>query len=272
MNNSMEKTQWMYERKFGVFIHHLEPLINNKNNIKSNGREQLLCRIPDYRVNEDGAIREWMTPELHDNYYHRHLSHLYPLFPGKEITKESHLYSAFERAVDLRVLGGMSGWSFPHMACIYARLHQPEKAAACIDDLAKSCLLSNFFTLHNDWRQNGITLTYDPAPIQLDALMGTVNAIQEMLFFASGERIEFLPACPERLNSGKVHKWYFPFGYVDFAWNKNTRYFCASITAKRDFESLISFPEWSGLPLVKLALDSGQSRVFCSQTNYKGDN
>ena len=39
MNNSMEKTQWMYERKFGVFFHHLEPLINNKNNIKSNGRE-----------------------------------------------------------------------------------------------------------------------------------------------------------------------------------------------------------------------------------------
>ncbi len=226
--------------------------------------ENLLVKIPDYQLNEDGAVKEWMTSDFHDNYYHRHLSHIYPLFPGKEITDKCNLYYAFGHTVDLRVLGGMSGWSFPHMACIYARLHNAEKAAECIDELTKSCLLPNLFTLHNDWRQNGITLSFDPAPIQLDALMGTINAIQEMLFFSSYERIEFLPACPKRLNKGSVYKWYFPYGFVDFNWDRTNKYFYASVTATRSFTCKVDFPEWSGEKSVKLTLSEKQSKVFCT--------
>lgn len=46
MNNSMEKTQWMYERKFGVFFHHLESLINNKNNIKAMAGNSCCAEFP----------------------------------------------------------------------------------------------------------------------------------------------------------------------------------------------------------------------------------
>jgi alpha-L-fucosidase 2 len=45
---------------------------------------------PEYTVNEDGALCEWIHPEMRDNYSHRHVSHLYPIFPGNEITQESN--------------------------------------------------------------------------------------------------------------------------------------------------------------------------------------
>src|SRR5690606_10618271 len=48
--------------------------------------EATLKRIPDYQQNSEGAIREWMHEKFEDRYNHRHLSHIYPIFPGQEFT------------------------------------------------------------------------------------------------------------------------------------------------------------------------------------------
>ena len=50
---------------------------------------RMLGAIPDYMINSDGAVKEWMSGELDDNYRHRHLSHIYPVFPGGEVTRSS---------------------------------------------------------------------------------------------------------------------------------------------------------------------------------------
>lgn len=50
--------------------------------------KSMLSRIPPYEKNEDGAMKEWLHPDFTDNYKHRHLSHIYPLFPGLEINKK----------------------------------------------------------------------------------------------------------------------------------------------------------------------------------------
>ena len=73
----------------------------------------LLGKIPPYMLNEDGAVKEWMHPDIKDNYHHRHLSHIYPVFPGNEVTAHSQpaLFEAFKQAVRLRKLGSQSG---PH--------------------------------------------------------------------------------------------------------------------------------------------------------------
>ncbi len=81
----------------------------------------MLARLPDYEINDDGAIKEWLHPAFKDNYHHRHQSHLYPLFPGLEITEESHpdLYEACRVAVEKRLVIGLTsqtGWSMAHMA------------------------------------------------------------------------------------------------------------------------------------------------------------
>lgn len=175
--------------------------------------------LPAYAVNTDGAICEWIDDALTDNYAHRHLSHLYPVFPGHEITPEHPLFGAFCRAVDLRELGKQSGWSLAHMASVYAALGRGEDAATCFDTLMKGCTLPNFFTLHNDYRSMGVTLTWEHPPVQLDALLGAVNGVQQMLFDARENRIALLPALPKRLPCGQVRGFCFDGGKADFTWN-----------------------------------------------------
>jgi alpha-L-fucosidase 2 len=50
--------------------------------------EKMLCAIPEYEINEDGAMKEWLHSDFKDNYQHRHQSHIYPLFPGFEINED----------------------------------------------------------------------------------------------------------------------------------------------------------------------------------------
>ena len=183
--------------------------------------QELLEKIPSYFINREGAIQEWMHPQLEDNYAHRHLSHIYPVFPGMEVTAQNNptLFEAFRKAVDLRKLGSQSNWSLTHMASIYARFGEAEKAAECLDIMTKSVLLDSLFTIANDWRGMGITLPWGNPPVQLDAVFGTVNAIQEMVFRWQKEALSVLPALPQRLQSGTVRGMVFPDGKIDIVWN-----------------------------------------------------
>ncbi len=182
----------------------------------------LLDSIPDYMINEDGAIKEWMTPALHDNYAHRHFSHLFPLFPGDEIdpTTDNELLRAAERAVVLRETDSQSGWSFAHSACMWARFGKGDEVLESIDRMAKSCTLSNFFTLHNDWRHMGVSMCVNnmAAPVQLDALMGITHAIQEMLVQYRRGKLSILPASTDRLPNITARNLRFPGGQVSLTW------------------------------------------------------
>ena len=206
-----------------------------------------LDAIPNYTVNQRGAVCEWMDKRFDDNYCHRHLSHIYGLFPGNEITKKDVLYDSFKKAVDLRILGAQSGWSLAHMSGIYCAMGDGEKALECLDILTKSCMLDNFFTLHNDYRYTGLTLDMGYlAPVQLDAILGSVNALQMMLFGFDGRKIHFLPAVPERLNKGSVKNFAFNLGKADFKWNIEEKQFSAEIRIEKDGETEIILPDGFG--------------------------
>lgn len=115
----------------------------------------MLSKLPEYEINEDGALREWLYPKFKDNYHHRHQSHIYPLFPGLEITQETHpeLYEACRVAVEKRLVIGLtsqSGWSMAHIANIYARLGEGNRALECLEILSRSSMGPNLFTYHND--------------------------------------------------------------------------------------------------------------------------
>jgi len=187
--------------------------------------EALLAKIPDYQINADGAVKEWMHPDLDESYNHRHLSHIYPVFPGTEVTAFNRpaLFEAFRRAVDLREIGSQCNWSMAHMSSIYSRLHEAEKAVDCLDMLAKSVVLPSLLTVSNDWRKMGISLSWKEPPIQLDATFGAVNAVQEMLFCYQNRVLSVLPALPKRLNHGCVRGIRFPDGRTDICWSEDGR-------------------------------------------------
>lgn len=205
--------------------------------------ENIVNSIPEYGVNKDGAIKEWQNNNFEDRYYHRHLSHIYPVFPGDEITTNDEIISAFEKAVDLRDMGAQTGWSQAHMASIYARFNRGNDAMDCLNNLTRSCMQTNFFTLHNDWRRMDLSLEMDAAaPIQLDASMGYVNAVQEMILYSSKKLIKLLPALSDNIQHGKIMNWRFEGGIIDMEWDIQKNEFKAELTATKTFDTAIELP------------------------------
>ncbi|MFF8413137.1 glycosyl hydrolase family 95 catalytic domain-containing protein [Streptomyces omiyaensis] len=84
----------------------------------------LADRLPPHRVNEDGALAEWAWPGLGDRYDHRHLSHLYPVWPLDEITPYDTpaLARAAARALELRGSENDSAHGHLHQGLVAARL------------------------------------------------------------------------------------------------------------------------------------------------------
>ena len=200
----------------------------------------MLSQIPPYEINEDGAIKEWMHKDFLDNYHHRHQSHIYPLFPGFEIDSDSgELFDAVSVAVDKRLVIGLkeqTGWSLAHMANIYARLNDAQGAKNCLELLIRYCTGANLYTYHNDYRNMGVTLKFLHAgkpPFQIDANMGFVSAIYEMLLYSTPQKLVALPALPSEWEKGSITGIRTRCGVIaSIDWNNN--YTCLKLLATRD--------------------------------------
>lgn len=207
---------------------------------------KVLASIDDYETNAEGAIKEWQDKRFLDRYAHRHLSHLYPLFPGNEVhpDKTPEKIGMYSKAVKLRKIDAQTGWSLAHMASIYARLKDGKSAMECLDNLAKSSLINNFFTLHNDWRGMNTSLDIPTAPVQLDAIMGYSNAIQEMLFYSDSNRISILPALEKRLFVGKFTNFRYQSGYISCEWDVHKKKCSITINPIRPHTLLLNLPSF----------------------------
>ena len=190
---------------------------------------EMLAKLPPYRTNERGALCEWLDPRLGDNDRHRHLSHLYPLFPGREIAphRDPALFEAARRAAEARLATGLpdqTGWSLAHLACVWARLGEGDRALGCLELLLRCCTGPNLFTRHNDWRGMGVTLELlhgTSPPIQLDAAFGFTAAVQEMLLRADPDALVRLPALPSAWTRGSIDGLRAPGGLtVSIEWDE----------------------------------------------------
>lgn len=171
----------------------------------------MISKLPSYSVNEDGAISEWIHEEFSDNYHHRHVSHIYPFFPGREIAPGDDMISPIKKAVDKRFEIGMkeqTGWSVVHLANIYARLGYGDRALECLAILKEYCTGENLFTYHNDWRERGVCEAkpkgFDKRVFQIDANMGYPAAILEMLIHSDRGVITLLPGIPSIMEQGQI--------------------------------------------------------------------
>ena len=207
--------------------------------------KKILDSIPDYQESKDGGIKEWMDSRFDERYDHRHLSHIYPVFPSVEVNSlhKKDLLPLFKRSVELRKIDAQTGWSMAHMASIYARLEDGRNAIECLNNMAKTSLTNNFFSLHNDWRGMNVSLCMDPAPVQLDAVVGYVNAIQEMLVYSSEELVKLLPALSDELKKGSVKDFRYVNGMLNMQWDVQKNSFCAVLKAERAHKLWIQLPK-----------------------------
>jgi alpha-L-fucosidase 2 len=143
-------------------------------------------RLPSVRVTPDGRLSEWPTDWPPSEPQHRHQSHLYGLYPGAEIdpTRTPEWAAAARGSLDLRTDGAVNGgWTAAWLVALWARLFEPAKAAAVIQDYLGRLVSDNL--LHRDGDI-----------FQIDANLGMTGCIPELLLQSHTDVICVLPALP----------------------------------------------------------------------------
>ena len=172
--------------------------------------KDLLDNMAPYAFDADGTLREWVEDSEMNDPGHRHISHIYGLFPGKLFThdKTPKLYEGAVKAIQKRRASGFGScatWSHAWYACCFSRIKDGDKALESIDNIIKSGMIRNFLTTHNDWRDGSLSgrMTKDRL-FQIEALLGATAAIAEMFVQSLDEGIMILPALPSKWKSGEV--------------------------------------------------------------------
>lgn len=145
-------------------------------------------------ITADGRVMEWNKDYKEAEAGHRHLSHLFALYPGRQISPDTtpELAAAAEKTIDSRLLAGSgyTGWSRAWIINLYAGLYNGEKAYKNLREFLRSSVYPNMFDRH--------------PPFQIDGNFGVCAAICRMLTQSGEGELYLLPALPKEWQNGKI--------------------------------------------------------------------
>lgn len=158
--------------------------------------KKMLEKMPNYLIDTDGALKEWAWPTLDERQDHRHISHLYGVWPSDEIDPDRSplLAKAAWLANRKRAQGNASGHGISHRMLAAARL----KDSYLVNFELKQLLEQGYFG-------PVLTSSHNPYTNFMPDQQGSVlTLMMEMLVYSRPGIIELLPALPNTIRKGNI--------------------------------------------------------------------
>lgn len=183
-----------------------------------------MAKLPPMQIDSEGRLMEWLEEYEEVDRHHRHVSHLYGLYPGTSISfeKDSILAMAAKKSLDARGDEG-TGWSRAWKVNFHARLHDGQRAWKIFKGLLSPAVnpdagrrlpgtFPNLFCSH--------------PPFQIDGNFGGTAGITEMIMQSHNGFIDILPAIPAALSRGYMKGLKAQGGVMlDIFWDEGTPQF-----------------------------------------------
>lgn len=150
--------------------------------------QELENNLPPYLYDDTGALKEWATTSFEENNEHRHLSHLYGVWPLFETQGNEKLTKACKQAIANRTSENEASHALVHRSLIAARLKDSESLTDALLKLMNHKIRYDSLMTNHDYDQGSCYCT--------DFAIGYLGIVNEALIYSHNSDIELLPALP----------------------------------------------------------------------------
>lgn len=216
--------------------------------------QQMLDKLPPYLYDETGALKEWACNQFEENNEHRHLSHLYCVWPLFETQEDEVLKQACIQAIENRESENEASHALIHRSLIAARLKDRQSLTEALTNLMNHKIHYNSLMTNHDYDRGSCYCT--------DFAIGYLGIVHESLVFSAPGEIEILPALPTSgFDSGSITglRARTRAEITDLSWD--TEAHTASVTVKSDIDQTIRVSCGLSDEATEITLRSGESRT-----------